>query len=1290
MKSASRILSALLVLVTAVAVRAQQAAPQITQPINDAERTTLHGNVHPLVARAEDHGLVPDGAQTGRLILTLKRSAAQEAALQQFLSNAHSKSNPGYHHWLTPAQFGNRFGPAQTDIQRVQAWLQSQGFTVEKVSAGRTAIVFSGTAGQIARAFHTSLHAYTVNGDLHHANATDPQIPSALAPVIAGVTRLNDFHPAPQSSSPGRAKYDPASRRLMPQWTVSTSGGPAYGVGPEDFATQYDLTPLYKAGVTGSGQTIGIINDSNIDLDVVGAYRKTFNLDASASNQNLPHIIIDGNDPGITGDALEAYLDVETAGAVAPQATVNLYIAGNTDYIDGLDLAILRAVEDDSASVLSLSFGSCEAQAGAGYLAYINTIWEQAAAQGQTVMVSTGDNGSAGCDNPDTSYLQASSGLQVNGLASTPWNIAVGGTDFYYSDYATGGASAAQYWNSTNDPNLGSLLKRIPEQPWNNTQYGLNIYPPEGITIAAGSGGQSSCAVVNGPMMNQNSLLPDGYCEGLGGYAKPAWQSAPGVPQDGVRDLPDISLFAANGANLSFYTICAEPGDCVATDAATQSLYYTAVGGTSASAPAFAGILALIDQKYGPQGQADTVLYPLAAQVPSIFHDVTLGNNNVPCDQNSPNCTKDATGGGYSLQNWAAGSGYDLASGLGSVDANALFNNWNSVQLASATVSLNATPASITHGASVHLTTNVLASSGTATPTGAVAILADTTLPANVGQLGITLDATGAGAANVSFLPGGTYTLTARYGGDTHFSSSESAPVNITVAPEPSALAISAFEGQTSPYGTPTPLGTTLPYGIVAGIDAQVTNASGAVDGIATGTITVMDNGTAIATLPLNANGATVYSASNWSVGNHSISFSYSGDASYSASTTMNPKTPVAFTVSQGAPYIRLIAASNSLPAGGSFVVQITVSGSGGNSPSGSVTATLGTLTQTVKLAPITAGESVATAIFPNLAAGSYPLSVAYSGDTQWSSANLQGTPVKVAASSLLPSTAAVTSNPADLSSITSGTLITLTATVQGATTAPTGFVYFVTDGATFSSGGSPQIALVPGSGNTSTATVSFPAGDSYPGINQLYVLYFGDSTYNGSTSPVLMFNNNQGDFAFLNDTPTLTIASGATGTANLTLTGSNQFSGNVSLSCKVLGTGSSLPLCNVPANATVGATGQAAVTAQFNTTLPAPSTAHAGNWLLPGGGVTALAGLLFCIWPSRRRRLQLPCAIVAALLLTGSLLGCGGGSHTTQTTPPPAPTLVPPGTYQAVITATNGVITHNVVVNLNVTAASH
>lgn len=672
-----------------------QANPLLTQPINEVNRATLHGSVHPLVRTASDRGAVSNSFPAGRILLLLNRPPEREAALRQFLQAAHAAGSPNYHKWLTPQQFGERFGPADSDVQSVVQWLQSHGFSVPRVSKSKTLVEFSGTAGQISEAFHTQIHEYAVKDETHYANANEMEIPQALAPLVRGVAPLNDFRAQPQVQIAGRALYSSSKRTATPQWTLPNPYGTAnlyaYPVTPEDFATQYDLAPLYQAGVTGAGQTIGIINESNIDLGLVQAYQSLFGVAGAP-----PQVVIDGDDPGtLSGVDVEAYLDVELSGAVAPKATVNLYIASGSSLQDPLELAALRAVEDNQASVLSVSFGQCEMYLGTAGNQFWASLWEQAAAQGQTVFVASGDTGSECTLEKENT---------VSGLASTPWNVAVGGTDFYYADYATGGASATTLWNQTNDANLGSLIAPLPEQVWDDP-YGFDIIS-NGYQRGedyGGGGGASNCTTQNASTF---------AC--TGGYAKPNWQSGPGVPTDSARDIPDVSLFASNGANLSAYVICVYAGDCVAGPGG--SVGAVLVGGTSASSPAMAGIMALVDQKYGRQGQADFTLYALAQQKPAAFHDVTVGSNSELCGgQSDPPICVLQWNGIYGTPQYAAGPGYDQASGLGSVDAAQLVNNWNSVAFKATTTTLQLSSASVTHGTPVTITTTV-AASGSGTP----------------------------------------------------------------------------------------------------------------------------------------------------------------------------------------------------------------------------------------------------------------------------------------------------------------------------------------------------------------------------------------------------------------------------------------------------------------------------------------------------------------------------------------------------------------------------------------------
>src|SRR5256885_657718 len=445
---------------------------------------------------------------------------------------------PPPRHPTHPEQFGKLHGPAESGVRGGAARLHSDGVSVARVRRGQTAIEFSGNAGQIRGAFQTEIHTYLVQGEEHHANDRDPQIPAALAPVVAGIPAMIDFRPKSHSVVLGRATYELRTHQVRSEWTLHPF---ALALAPSDFAVQYDLNPLYGAGINGDGVTIGIIGASNVDPAIVAAYRALFGLPAKALN-----VVIDGQDPGLNGAALESYLDVELAGAVAPGAAINLYTSADSALESGLNLAALRAVDDDQAAVLSTSYGNCEQFLGSAGNQFWAAVWEQAAAQGQTSFVSAGDGGSAGCDNFDIPQV-AQQGLGVSGFSSTPWNISVGGTDFFYSTF--NGTAAAQntelatFWNLTPTTlPANSLLKPVPEQPWNHA-FGFNlstggVFSSDNPTIVAGSGGASGCTA--GVLASSGS-----FASCSGGYPKPARQTGSGVPAHRGPDPPPISLFAA-------------------------------------------------------------------------------------------------------------------------------------------------------------------------------------------------------------------------------------------------------------------------------------------------------------------------------------------------------------------------------------------------------------------------------------------------------------------------------------------------------------------------------------------------------------------------------------------------------------------------------------------------------------------------------------------------------------------------------------------------------------------------
>src|SRR5208337_2690624 len=652
-----------------------------------------------------DQGAAPDSLPTERMLLVLQRSAEQEAALRKLLDDQQIKSSPNYHMWLTPEQFGQQFGPADADIQAVTDWLTSQGFQVSHVAAGRTVIEFSGTAGQVRQAFHTEIHKFVVNGEEHWANASDPQIPAALTPVVAGFASLNNFPKRAMYRRLGTFSKSKTTGVVRPLFTYPTGAPNEYylAVGPTDFATVYNVLPLWSSGIDGTGQTIAVSEQSDINPKDVADFRTMFGLPTTG---NYLQTIYNGPDPGLlssTGDEGEADLDVEWAGAVAKGATVDLVVSEGTETTAGVDLSALYIVDNNLAPIMSESYGACEGFEGNSGIAFYNTLWEQGAAQGITILIAAGDSGSAGCDDP-TTETAARNGLYVDGTATTPFNVAVGGTDF--NDFS----NAALYWNITNGSGQSSAKSYIPEMTWNdscankgNVAGCASGVASNGLDLSAGGGGPSNCAT--------SIVVSSNEIECTGGIPKPAWQTGPGVPVDTVRDIPDVSLFAGDGANGSFYIFCEMDANNTAKGASATScdlnapyLDFLGAGGTSFATPAFAGIMAMVNQKTSQrQGNANYVLYPLAAQSNSanngtycnssslagsscIFYDIQIGYNSVACVAGSSVYCNSGTNeygilvypSGSSTPAWPTTAGYDYATGLGTVNAYNLVQNWKS------------------------------------------------------------------------------------------------------------------------------------------------------------------------------------------------------------------------------------------------------------------------------------------------------------------------------------------------------------------------------------------------------------------------------------------------------------------------------------------------------------------------------------------------------------------------------------------------------------------------------------
>ena len=901
------------VLLSNPAVGQVEGLTRIQQPVDETRRTILRGNTHPSARTEFDLGAAAADLPMERMLLVLKRNREQEAALRQFLNDQQVKNSTNYHQWLTPEQFGNQFGPSDSDLEIVASWLRYHGFQIVNRSSGRTVIEFSGSAGEVKEAFHTEIHKYLVNEEEHWANSTDPEIPSALTPVVAGITSLHNFgrkplHRVPAGFQPGgTGQKQPAQAMRMerPLWTTGFACGllgvPCNLLGPYDFATIYNVLPLWNASfpIDGTGVTIAIVGQSDIYPQDFSNFRQDFGLPPGQLN-----IIYNGFPPAklaSQGDELESDLDVEWSGAVAKGATIDLVASTPTNSTAGVDLSALYIVDNNIASVMSESYGACELEIGTTGNQFYNLLWQQAAAQGITVFVSTGDSGSAVCDQ---GTAIATHGLAVNGISSTPYNVAVGGTDFDDSQ------NNSQYWNSTNDPvTLASAKTYVPEMAWNDTCTNSEFFSLTGKTDAesdcnaynsgywpffdlpvGGSGGASNCIQSDGQSVSSCT----------GGYPKPAWQSGPGISSDGARDVPDVSLFAGDGLNASAYLVCETD---INFGCAGQTDTLVPVGGTSASAPTFAGIMAMIVQlTHSRQGNANYVLYPFAAQpgascdstgtiaTSCIFYDVTVGTIAMPCTPGTPNCVTNVVGDQAGvLSAYSTTAGFDLATGLGSVNAANLVNNWSSVSFQPTTASLSISPAKITHGSSVNVSVNVVPNTGTGTPTGQISLLTSKGLPSGIFTL-----ANGSVSSTTTLLPGGSYALSAHYAGDGTYAASDSTPgIPVTVTTEPSAITVQAFtldqKGNQIPF-TGGPYGGGIVY-----LSASVAGKSG--QGVPTGKVNLTQtlNGT---TTPfsgnpyaLNGEALTMipfpgYNYWAYGPGTYTMAATYTGDSSFQASSS--------------------------------------------------------------------------------------------------------------------------------------------------------------------------------------------------------------------------------------------------------------------------------------------------------------------------------------------------------------------------------------------------------------------
>ena len=1264
-------------LLTASRLTAEQSqnSTPATNPLLDSGRTVLHGNVHPL-ARAEfDRGEAPAQMPLHRMLLVLKRSNSKEAELRRLIENQQYNKSPNYHQWLSPQEFGKNFGIGDSDLAAVLNWLATNGFEVTHVNAGRTIIEFEGTAGQVRQAFQASIHRYLVDGEEHWANAEDPSIPNTLAGVVAGIDSLHDFRKQPQYFSVGT--YSENTRQLTPAnpaFTISDCGGSGscFAVSPYDFATIYDMLPLWNANpaINGSGQTIAIVGRTDINPSDAPTFWSLFGLDGVHAPQPSLVITYNGPKPSINSDEPEADIDTQWSGAVAPGATINFVTSESTETTDGVDLSALYIVDNNLAPVMSESYGQCEKGLGSGGVSFYGALWEQAAAQGISVMVSTGDNGAAACDNPGG---VAQNGLNVNGLASTPWNAAIGGTDFNeYQKWST-------YWNSSNSPITQESAKSyIPETTWDDSCTNpLFQYLQGGST---------------NPETNCNNPNFSGYLDSTGGsggesafWLKPAWQT--NTPNDNARDLPDISLFASNGFLGSFYVVCRS--DIVGGQCNLNELQ--AYGGTSVSSPAFAGIMALVNQQYGPQGVPGLILYSLAGKQSSAFHDTPSGTTiAMPCTSGSPNCSTKTQGDHYGvLSGYSTGTGYDLATGLGSVDVASLVNNWSKVTFTPSTTSLtlnSGNAVNVMHGTAVPVAIGVTPSSPPAS--GDAALLVSPGTPGNPGFDFFPLHQ-GSATGTTSMLPGGNYSVIAHYAGDTRYGGSYSTPVSVNVSPENSSVYMPGLDTGVDGSGNPQ-YATSVVYASPYLLRADVRNSQGNFCDVMhemacpTGNVNFTDNGQPLdaGSHTLNSQGYTEDQTVQLSGGTHLLRAQYGGDASFNPSSV---STTITIT-----PALTALANfyAGAAAAGQQFYGSVYVDTSSvGVAPTGNVTfyANGTPMVGPVTYTPYNGNGSfyaslqavINTTVSPFPTPGTYTISVSYSGDTNYSPSALPGQQLTVKYPQ--PGIWMVPSAP----TVDPGTSVTFTTTVYGfsQTIAPTGTISM-----TGSEGPIPGTVTYTTVTDQNTGNLDLVGSIAYtPAFGDYYgAQYSGDSNFPGAsgTSRVDVTGN---DFTlWLPPQTTMTVKAGSYGQLTNLLVGLQSSSAPVTFSSSPC---SGLPAettCAVPGGFSYTSTGQIDV----STTGPhqvsdAGHTRGLNRWT--SFGALAFAGIFLVGIQRKRRHIAARTAILSlALLLSG--VACGGGGNSggsgggggTHTDPG-----TPAGTYTITVTGTNGTTTHTVAFTL-------
>lgn len=876
---------------------------RVTAQINLSDTTLLKGHLPAWVRPEADAGQVPSDLQLDNMIVVLRRSASREQAYQQLLQEQHTPGSPEYHHWLTPQQLGAQYGVTQHDIAAITSWLQSQGLHVKSVSPSNMFITFSGSVWAVETALSTEFHYYKVYTTQDGTNQSrqliaidaEPKVPAALAPVIHGFWGMSQStaHPLIQSQALPKA--------VSPQdsWNCGLLGNCQHYISPADFATIYDISPIYNNGTLGMGQQIAIIGRSQVANSDIEEFEANTGL---PKNDPVPEPTPGSVDPGYNGvdpgytnndDQLEATLDVERAVGTAPDATIFLIVsADNTTVFDGIQqmvggnlIALMYELSTIRAPIASMSYANCEADFGEQDTKALDELYSEGASEGITIFVGAGDSGAYGCASA-LSSPPITQTLNTNAFCSSGYVTCVGGTEFNDT------ANPSQYWSSSNGNELSSALRYIPEGGWNEP-----INQSTGAYQLAASGGGVSSYIT-----------------------KPAWQAGTGVPSDGYRDTPDIA-FSASVHDAYYGCVAFTGGDC-------SKGSFQPLTGTSAATPSMAGIMALINQLYGgsSQGNINPGLYKLASTHPSVFHDATVATSGVTdCSLNTPSMCNNSTPSPTSLTGGLAGyqlnTGYDLVTGLGSLDVSQLSLYFGYAETPKIT-SWEVTPTSVSLGGTVSIDYTASSSGGTELSRAELWRAPDAngqpgTWPSSPLQV---QSLTGSGPTQVAFTD--TPSAAGQYWYGTHLfdvagnEAVEPAPIQVTVGPATQAPSVAL---QVSPMQA------------VVGSSITLTATVSSSIGTPTGTVTFYDGSISISpAIAINNAGMASYNISSLNPGSHSISARYSGNSSFQASES----SPISVTVTSISPQISVSPQNGVLG-----VTSFTKSGTG-FTPNGPITHT--------------------------------------------------------------------------------------------------------------------------------------------------------------------------------------------------------------------------------------------------------------------------------------------------------------------------------------------------------------